>query len=80
MHHTVTGLVQSLQLVYSLPLKQEFLLKLGVRFVSGFCFTGNGFQLQSFSKFCPVLTHFMFHSFMFKVLLSDVDSPNPPVN
>lgn len=79
MHHSVTGLVWSLQLVYSLPLKQS-LLKLDVRFISGVHFTGNDFQLQSFSKFCHILTHFMFSSFMFKVLLSDVGSPNNVVN
>lgn len=80
MHHAVTGLVWSLQLVYSLPLKQECLLKLDVRLISGFHFTGNGFQLQSSSEFCPILTHFVFCSFMFKVLLSEVGSPNNPVN
>lgn len=80
MHHTDTGLVWNLQLVYSLPLKQESLWKLDVRLISDFPFTGNGFQPKSFSKFCPILTQFMFHSLMFKVLLSDVGSPNPPVN
>lgn len=67
MNHTVTGFVQSLQLVYSLPLKQESLLKLDVRLISGFPFIGNGFQLQSFPKFCSVLTHSMVPSFIFKV-------------
>lgn len=67
MKHTVTGLVQSLELVYSLPLKQESLLKLDMRLVSGFPFIRIGFKLHSLPKFHSVLTHPVLPSFIFKV-------------
>lgn len=35
-NHTITGLVHSLQLVYSFPLKQELLLKLDLRLICSF--------------------------------------------
>lgn len=64
LNHIVTGRVQSLQLVYSVPVKQES-LKLDVRLISSFPFIGNGFQLQSSPEFCSVLTHSVLPLFMF---------------